>query len=383
METNWTMMTTAPSQLPDPAPAQRGLRSEWPGNHTIVRVVLLLVALAAFLELVWLSRRVVTWLLIATILAIALNPAVVFLQRRTGMPRGVAIGVVYVGGMAALAGVLLAFIPRLVDAGQELANKAPGYADRLRETSLFKDLDKRYDVLTRLEEFVTDIPKKLGGAGAAVDVVQRVLSGVFGALTVLVLTAFLLVYGSRMVDYVIAMSPAGRRARLATASGHVYRTVGGYVAGNLAVSLIAGVCSYTALKIAGVPAAFLLAFFVALMDLIPLIGATIGAIGCVAVAGFQGWVPAVGLGIFFLIYQQVENHFVQPQVMRKTTDLNPFATLVAVLVGAELLGVLGALIAIPVAGVLQIVIREYKAHRVTPRGASDPQPPTPKTATAP
>jgi predicted PurR-regulated permease PerM len=374
-------MTTAPSQPPDPASAQRGARGEWPGSHTVVRVVFLLVALAAVLELVWLSRRVVTWLLIATILAIALNPAVVFLQRRARMPRGLAIGVVYIAGMAALAGVLLAFIPRLVDAGQELANKAPGYADRLRETSLLKDLDKRYDVLTRLEEFVTDIPKKLGGAGAAVDVVQRVLSGVFGALTVLVLTAFLLVYGSRMVGYAIAMSPASRRARLTIASGHVYRTVGGYVAGNLAVSLIAGICSYTALKIAGVPAAFLLAFFVALMDLIPLIGATIGAIGCVAVAGFQGWVPAVGLAVFFLIYQQVENHLVQPQVMRKTTDLNPFATLVAVLVGAELLGVLGALIAIPVAGVVQIVIREYLAHRGT-RGGPEERSLPEETATA-
>ncbi len=339
---------------------------------------MLLVALAVVLELVWLSRRVVTWLVIATILAIALNPAVVVLQRRARIPRALAIFLVYIAGMAALAGVLLAFIPRLVDAGQELANNAPGYADRLRETSLFQNLDKRYDVLTRLEQFVTDIPKKLGGAGAAVDVVQRVLSGVFGAVTVLVLTAFLLVYGSRIVGYVVALSPANRQQRLTSVSGRIYRTVGGYVAGNLAVSVVAGVTSYVALKVAGVPAAFLLAFFVALMDLIPLIGATIGAIGCVAVAGFQGWVPAVGLGIYFLIYQQVENHLVQPQVMRRTTNLNPFATLVAVLVGAELLGILGALIAIPIAGVLQIGVQEYLEHRsgngVASEKATEPAP---------
>ncbi len=367
-----------PPQPPAATPAHGDHPSEWPGSRTVVRVVMLLVALAVVLELVWLSRRVVTWLVIATILAIALNPAVVVLQRRARIPRALAIFLVYIAGMAALAGVLLAFIPRLVDAGQELANNAPGYADRLRETSLFQNLDKRYDVLTRLEQFVTDIPKKLGGAGAAVDVVQRVLSGVFGAVTVLVLTAFLLVYGSRIVGYVVALSPANRQQLLASVSGRIYRTVGGYVAGNLAVSVVAGVTSYVALKVAGVPAAFLLAFFVALMDLIPLIGATIGAIGCVAVAGFQGWVPAVGLGIYFLIYQQVENHLVQPQVMRRTTNLNPFATLVAVLVGAELLGILGALIAIPIAGVLQIGVQEYLEHRsgngVASEKATEPAP---------
>ena len=356
-------MAKDPVQLPNPQAPGAKRSGEWPSTGTIVRVVLLLVALAAVLELVWLSRRIVTWLLIATILAIALNPAVVQLERRARMPRGIAISVVYVLGMAGLVGVLLAFIPRLIDAGQDLADKAPGYADRLRGTALFQDLDKRYDVLTRLEQFATDIPKKLGGAGAAVSVLQRLFSGVLGALTVLVLTAFLLVYGSRMVAYVVAMSPADRRGRLESAAGRIYRSIGGYVAGNVAISVIAGVFAYVALKIAGVPAAFLLAFVVAVMDLIPLIGATIGAVACVAVAAFGGWVPAVGLAIYFLIYQQVENHLIQPKVMQKTTNLNPLATLIAVLVGAELLGVFGALVAIPIAGVLQIAFQEYMEHR--------------------
>jgi predicted PurR-regulated permease PerM len=189
-----------------------------------------------------------------------------------------------------------------------------------------------------------------------------------GTVTVLVLTFFFLVYGSRMRDQLVAILPQAQRQRYRAVTDRMYRSVGGYVTGNLVVSIIAGVCAYVALRVIDVPSSLALAFWVALTDLVPLVGATIGAIPCVIVAFFGGWPAGVATLSYFLVYQQVENHFVQPQVMRKTTTLNPLFVLVAVLLGAELLGVIGALVAIPVAGMIQILLQDWIEHRFRRRG---------------
>src|SRR5262249_39275905 len=144
----------------------------------------------------------------------------------------------------------------------------------------------------------------------------------------------------------------------------VYRTVGGYVTGNLFISVIAGVSTGVVLGITGVPFAIALGLLVAILDLIPLAGATIGAIVVVLVAlAAQGVTVAVIVAVFFIIYQQVENHLLQPLVYGRTVQLSPLAVLVSVLIGAELAGVLGALAAIPVAGALQVLLLDWRRNR--------------------
>jgi predicted PurR-regulated permease PerM len=341
--------------------------------RAVLTVVILVVAVAAALWIVWLTRRILTWVVIAMFLAVALNPVVDALQRRLRLKRVLAISVTFLVGTTLAAGVALLLVPPLIDAGQQLADDAPGYVDRLGNTRLVQELDQRYDVVDRLKEFVKDIPDKLGGAGAAVDVAQSLLSGLLGGLTVLVLTFLFLIYGHQFRAQSVGLLPIDRRERVSLVLDRMYKSVGGYVAGNLLVSIIAGVAAFIALKIFGIPAAAALAFWVAIADLVPLVGATVGAIPAVAVAFFSGWKIGVGVAIYFLIYQQIENHFVQPMVMRRTASLNPLVVLVAVLVGAQLLGILGALLAIPVASMIKIFLEDWWTHRHPPE--VDPGPP--------
>ena len=351
--------------------------------RAVLTVIGIIVAVAAALWLLWLSKRIITWVLIAMFLAIALNPLVDLIQRRLRFRRVPAISLTFLFGLGAAAGVSTLLVPPLVDAGGELADDAPGYIDRLARTRIFQDLDQRYDLSNRLKDFVDSIPDRLGGAGAAVDVAQTLLSGFVGALTVLVLTFMFLIYGRELRSRGVALLPEDRRERARNLLDQMYRSVGGYVMGNLLVSLVAGVCAYIMLKIFGLPAAAALAFWVALADLVPLVGATIGAIPAVTVAFFSGWAVGLGVAIYFLLYQQLENHFVQPLVMRRTTSLNPLMTLVAVLLGAELLGILGALIAIPVAAMIKILVTDIAVHRRRAAGAAPEPPGDPPPADAP
>lgn len=355
--------TAAPQpQLAIESPKRQAIS---PRDVLVVIGIVLAVALA--LTLLWLSRRIILWLLIAMFLAVALNPAVEFFRRRVRMPRVLAISFVYVLGLVAVAGIVWLFIPPLIDAGQELVDRVPGYVQDLRSNEFFADLEDRYELLTRIEDAVSDLPGRFG-AGDAVGFLGRIFTGVVGTVTVLVLTFFFLVYGSRMRDQLVAVLPQAQRQRYRAVTDRMYRSVGGYVTGNLVVSIIAGICAYIALRVIDVPSSLALAFWVALTDLVPLVGATIGAIPCVIVAFFGGWPAGVATLSYFLVYQQAENHFVQPQVMRKTTTLNPLLVLVAVLLGAELLGVIGALVAIPVAGMIQILLQDWIEHRFRRRG---------------
>lgn len=351
----------------------------------MLTIVGIIVVVAASLWLLWLSKRIITWVLIAMFLAVALNPAVDGFQRWLRLRRVPAISLTFLIGLLLTTGVGLLLVPPLIDAGQQLADDAPGYVDRLGRTSLVQDLDKRFDIVDRLKEFVNELPDRLGGAGTAVDVAKTLLSGLVGGLTVLVLTFLLLIYGRTLRDQTVEILPSRHRARVMDVLERMYKSIGGYVTGNLVVSIIAGVTAYIALTILDIPAAAALAFWVGIADLVPLVGATVGAIPATAVAFFSGWPTGVAVAVFFLVYQQVENHFVQPLVMRRTTSLNPLLVLIAVLLGAQLLGIFGALIAIPVGSMIKILVQDWWAHRPPrppePASIPSPSPPEPPAPT--
>jgi predicted PurR-regulated permease PerM len=335
--------------------------------RTILSLLGILIAVCVVLYVLWVARHVVSWLLISLFLTLALNPAVGWLQAH-GLPsRGLATGVVFVLALAAIGGIAAAFIPTLVDQVDNFANKVPDYVSQLTHgRGRLGFLETRYHIVEKVKDAVHNggVGRFALGAGAALSVTKGVITAVVATLTIVFMTFFMLLEGPMWMERVYGLVPEPKQPRWRKVGNDVYRTVGGYVAGNLLISLIAGVSSGIVLWASGVPFAVALGLLVALLDLIPLAGATIAAVVCVLVAiAAAGTTAAIIVGVFFVAYQQLENHVIQPLVYGRTVQLSPLAVLVSVLVGAELAGVLGALAAIPVAGTIQVLLVDWRANR--------------------
>jgi len=328
--------------------------------RTILAV--LFVALASAFAVVTLQRlgRIITWFVVAAFFAAILTPAVDFLQKRTRVPRVVATLIVFLLGIAAMAGMLYAFIRPLVDQAYEFADKLPGYVEEAKAgRGPAGELVQRYNLDTYLERNQQKLRAAVTGAGGPA---AKLASGIFSTLaavvTILVLTFLLLLEGPKLIAGLLQLIPPRHRERIRRVAQDSNRAVTGYMFGNLAISVIAGVATYLMLWPLGVPFRGVLALWVAFADLIPLVGATLGAVVVTAVALLESPRTGVIVLIFFVIYQQFENHVLQVSIMSRTVDLNPLAVLASVLVGVELFGILGALLAIPAGGVLQVICRD-------------------------
>jgi predicted PurR-regulated permease PerM len=229
----------------------------------------------------------------------------------------------------------------------------PEYAERARENDTFRRLDEQFHIVDKLTKAVND--NAGAAAGVGVDVARGVLTVVFKTLTVLVLTLYFLGSYPNIKRGAYRLIPRSRRARVGLIADEILSRVGGYVLGNLATSFIAGLFAFVFFMIADVPYPVALAMLVAIFDLIPLVGATIAAVVCTAVAFFVSVQTGIVSTVYFLIYQQLENFVVVPKVMKRTVDISPLATIVAALIGGTLLGVIGALLAIPVAAAIQLI----------------------------
>lgn len=351
--------------------------SETITSRVVVRSALIIVAVAVGLYVLYLLRRPIGWLLIATFLAVALTGPVNFLSQR--MKRGFAITIVYLALLAVPLAVGALIVPPLVTEGNNLAENAPQYADDLtrfvNENKRLRELNTDYDITSSLEEQARKLPEKLGGAAATLrDLGLGIVNSIFALVTILILAAFMLGSGRRWVQAALRYLPEERAEQTARVLGRSSYAVGAYVAGALAQATIAGLLSYFVLLLLGVPFAAPLALIIFFLDLIPLIGATIGAFVVGVVTLFSDFPTAtIVWAIWSIVYQQVENNLIQPQIQKRAVNINPFLVVVAVLFGSALLGVLGALVAVPVAASIQIAIREYAEVRgIKPR--SDPQP---------
>ncbi|HET6944804.1 MAG TPA: AI-2E family transporter [Gaiellaceae bacterium] len=335
--------------------------------RTIFSVLGILLAVGVVLYVLWVARHVLSWLLIALFLALALNPAVEALQRHGLKRRGAAAGITFLFALVAIAGLAALFIPTLVDQVNSFANKVPDYVRDLTEgRGRLGFLETRYHIVERVKAAVQSggVNKLAVGAGAALTITRSVITAVVAALTIVFLTFFMLLEGPLWMERIYGLIPEAQQPRWRRVGHDVYRTVGGYVTGNLLISLIAGVSSGLVLWLTGVPFAVALGLLVALLDLIPLAGATIAAIVVVLVAiAASGTTAAIIVGVFFIVYQQLENHLIQPLVYGRTVQLSPLAVLVSVLIGAQIAGVLGALAAIPVAGALQVLLVDWRRQR--------------------
>jgi predicted PurR-regulated permease PerM len=308
-------------------------------------------------------RSVLILLLISGFLAIGLNPAVEAIERR-GLRRSSGVAIVLVLVLLFFVGVGFAVVPPIIDQGTQFAHKAPDYVQQLQNNHRIASLDARYHFLARLKAYV-DKPESIGGTlfGGVLGAGKVVLSAFFTAITVLVLTLYMMANLPDIKAGAYRMVPRSRRARVGLLTDEILERVGGYVAGNLLISLIAGSLTYVVLLILQVPYPLALALIVAITDLIPVVGATLGAI----VVSGVGFFVSVRTGLiaagYYVAYQQVENYVLYPRIMKRSVDVSPVATVVAVLIGGSLLGVLGALLAIPVAAAVQLVSQEVAVPR--------------------
>jgi predicted PurR-regulated permease PerM len=336
--------------------------------HTILSIFGLAIAVWALLHLVSIARHVLVWIVISIFLALAINPLVEWLQKRRGLHRrGSATTVAFLLVLLGVAAVAALFIPTLVDNVNKFVTAVPGYIDDLTKgKGRLGFLETKYHVVDKVREQLNNGGAKrlLGLSGAAVSITKGVVNIVIGTITILFLTFFMLLEGPVWVERLYGLLSPESQPRWRKVGHDIYRQIGGYVTGNLVISLIAGGLTTIVLLILGVPYAVALGLIVAILDLIPLAGATIAAIIIAAVAFLHSIVAGIVVVVFFVIYQQVENHILQPLVYHRTVALSPLAILIAVLVGAEVAGVLGALAAIPVAGAIQVLIADYlRAHR--------------------
>jgi predicted PurR-regulated permease PerM len=334
--------------------------------RTILSLLATIIAVAIVLEVVWIARHVLTWVLISLFLALALNPAVEWFQRHGVPRRGWAAALTYLLTLGFFIGIGFTFVPTLVDQVNEFVHKLPDYVDDLTHgRGRLGFLETKYHLEEKVREAVRTggATKVLGLSGVAISIAKGVITIVVATITIAFMTFFMLLEGPVWVERFYGLLPERSQPRWRQVGYDIYRTVGGYVTGNLLISLIAGGLTTVVLLIMGVPYAVALGLIVAVLDLIPLAGATIAAI-LIGVVAFLHSIPAgIVVVAFFIVYQQVENHLLQPVIYGRTVQLSPLAVLVSVLVGAELAGILGALAAIPVAGSIQVLILDWRRHR--------------------
>lgn len=350
-----------------------------------MRIVLVVVCVAIVLYLLFLLRKPISWLLVSAFLAVALSPPVNYLNRR--MKRGLAIAVTYLGLLLVPILLIALIVPPLITEANDFADNVPKYADDVtqyvQENKRLREINQDYDITSKLEEEAGKLPSRLGGAaGTLRDIGFGIVNSLFAGLTILVMTAFLLGSGRRWTDAFINSRPAEQRERLRRARDNMASAVGGYVAGALTIAVIAGIATYIVLLILGVPFRGPLAVIAGLFSLIPLVGATIAAVLIGIVTLFENFPTATIIwAIWAIAYQQLENHLIQPQIQKRTVNVHPFITIVAVLFGATLLGVMGAIVAIPIAASIQILLREYVDLRTF--SIKTPEPPPPPAEPAP
>jgi len=340
---------------------------------TIAASIGLVLATFVGLYLIVLLARVELWLIVAAFFAVVLNQPVEFVRRHLHLSRGLSVVVVYVLGIVLVSGMMYLFIRPLITEVQDFADNFSTYIDDARAgEGRIGSLVKEYELDRRYDENKDEIDAWLSSAGGgAVDVAQSVANGLIALVTILVLSVLMILYGPELLKSGVGILSPPRRERVTAVARDCSRAITGYVMGNLLISIIAGLVTYVGLWVFGVPFKEVLALWVGFADLIPLVGATLGAIPAVGVAFLHSTKAGIGVLILYIVYQQFENHVLQVTIMAKTVQINQLFVLVSVLIGVELLGFVGALLAIPAAGVIQVIVRDSWDNR---RGRFKPEP---------
>ena len=354
-----------PNLRRDYGTAGRPLNRQSPFYVGFVGALGVLVAYGLFRALGQLTQ-VITLLVVAFFLTLTLNPLVEALNRR-GLRRPLAVAIVFVGLVAVFTALGFVVVPPVAQQGGLLADNAPKYLDDLLSNRVVQNFDSHYHVLDKfqveLEKLVTNGNFMSGVFGGVLGAGKALASGFFAFLTVLVLTLYFLSSLPKVKDAAYGMVPSSRRPRFISLSEEIMRRVGSYAIGQVAVATINAVCSWIMMSIVGIRYAAVLAVVVGFLGLIPMVGASLGAAVVCLVALFDDPTKAVIALVYYVVYQQLENYVVAPRIMQRTISVPGAITVVAALAGATLLGILGALLAIPVAAGLLLIYEEVLLPR--------------------
>lgn len=335
-------------------PARRAIHV----NQT-ARTVLTVAGIAGLIYVAWLLRHVLLLGILAVFLAVALSAPVNLLQNRLKLPRALAILIVYVVLAAVMVGVGLLVLPPLIVEFTAFLRAVPGYIRDVQDSGLIEQWDEEYGIVAQLEGEAKNLPSIVGGALTELETVTvAAIERIVELIAILAIAFLLLLDAPRLLGFlyreVVPDEVKARRVAAETSSA-----VGGYVAGVFAVAALAGIVSFLVMTVLGIPYAVPLAVQMAFFAILPLVGSTIGAVVIAAVAAFEGPEIVAIWAVFWLFYQQTETHVLGPLVYRKAVDMSPALVILSVMAGATLLGVLGALLAIPATATIQILIREW------------------------
>jgi predicted PurR-regulated permease PerM len=344
-------------------------------SRLIAKVVLVACAVLAGLYLLYLIRTVLGIFLIAVFFALAVAPAVNWLDKRK-VPRWIAILMVYFSIAAAIVGIGLLMVPPIVKGVDKLSHDLPGYIDDLKKNPTFRKYNQKYHIVPKLKKQAEQLPTKLGDAvGTLRDVTVGVFNRIVELFSILVIAFLLLMDGPRIMGFFYRQMADEREARVRAVASDISDAISGYVFGNFVISVIAGTVTYITLTILGVPFAVPLAVLFGFFDLIPLVGATLGAILVGIIVAFVNFPTGVIVWVVVqIVYQQIENNLLQPVVYGRAVQIPPLVVIIAVLIGAALLGVLGVLLAIPAAAAIQSVVRDWWRFRQGGAAAANPLP---------
>jgi predicted PurR-regulated permease PerM len=340
---------------------------ERPSSRAIARTVLIVVLCVFAVYLLYLLRTPIVYVVLAAFIAACVSGPVNVLSRH--MRRGFAIAIVYVGIAVVPALVCIVLVRPVVEQTVKLVNNLPAYVqdlnDEIQKNEQLRKLDEDYDLTGKLDQLAKDLVGSIGdAAGALVDIGAGLVGSLFAGVTILVLSMFMLARGQIWRDAFLRLRPPREAEAWRRASDRIADAVASYVGGALFQATVAGIAAWLMLVILGIPSPLPLALIIALLDLIPMIGATIGAVIVGVVVLFAGsTLDVVIWALFAIAYQQFENYVVQPRIQSKAVSLDPFIVVIAALVGGTLLGVLGALLAIPGAATIQIALREYLGYK--------------------
>jgi predicted PurR-regulated permease PerM len=301
---------------------------------------------------------------LALFLAIGLDPAVSWLTRHR-VPRWAAVTLIALAALGLVGGFLALAIPPLAQQGTQLVDHLPGYLRSLQNhNSLVGKLNDQFHLQQRINHLSSGSGLGFSMLGGVLGAGQVVLSAVSSTLIVVVLTVYFLYEMPRIKSTFYRCIPQSRRERVILIGDDVLSKVGAFVLGNLLTSLIAGLGTLIWLEVVGVPYAVLLGLFVAIMDLIPIIGSTVGGVIVSLIALTVSLPIAIATAVFYIVYRVAEDYFLVPRIMGKAVEVPGVVTVLAVLVGGTLLGMIGALVAIPIAAALRLVLREVAFPRL-------------------
>jgi predicted PurR-regulated permease PerM len=312
------------------------------------------------------ARDSIVLISLALFLAIGLDPAVRLVER-TGVRRGLAVGAVFILITLVFVGFGFAVVPPLVDQTTQFVHNWPSYVNDLEHNHRVASLNRRFHILDRIQQYLQsgDLEKSL--AGNVVSAGTAAATTIFEGFTVLILTLYFMAYLDEIRSFARRLAPRSRRERFTEISDRISAQLGDYVAGNLVLALIAGTVTLLWMWIVNAPFPFALAFVVALLDVIPLAGAPIAAIIATGVVLSSSTTAGIATGVFFVVYQLVENYVVTPRLLHNVPKVNPAATIIGALAGYTLLGVIGFIVAIPLVAVIDLWLHDIVIPRQTRR----------------